>query len=381
MFAGTTTAVAKPKVVARRKLAPGVKYVKMVDASEPVTLYVLRFRPGTKATLDDVLAAKQISAPALTSTMAKRAHALAAVNGDLNDWPGQPTHQYVSNGMVMKTGTPPGISFAFRRDEKGATVGRHPLRISVTDRTTGTAMKVRKWNDGAPRWDQIVAYSWYGGGHDHPAPDQCTVRLIAPSKIRWNAKHSGTGRTYTVGARRCDGSGALAVDRVRNVVLSSRLIGAGSNFLKSLTIGSKVRLGWTNDSPGAVDIVSGSALILSHGQVQYSPGCTADLCLRNPRTAIGVTARGRVIILAVDGRSSVSIGYTLAELGTRMKALGAVDAVNLDGGGSTTMWVRGLGVVNHPTDPTGERPVSNAVVILPGPDRLERVPLKPLPAI
>jgi hypothetical protein len=42
------------------------------------------------------------------------------------------------------------------------------------------------------------------------------------------------------------------------------------------------------------------------------------------------------------------------------------------------MWIRGLGVVNHPTDSTGERPVSNAIVIVPGSDPGETKPLKPL---
>ena len=64
-----------------------------------------------------------------------------------------------------------------------------------------------------------------------------------------------------------------------------------------------------------------------------------------------------------------------------MKSLGAVNAVNLDGGGSATMWIKGLGVVNHPTDSTGERPVSNALVVLPGADLREPAPLRPRAAI
>jgi exopolysaccharide biosynthesis protein len=94
-----------------------------------------------------------------------------------------------------------------------------------------------------------------------------------------------------------------------------------------------------------------------------------------------VTATGQVILMVVDGRSSGSIGATLYELGLEMKALGAVDAVNLDGGGSATMWIKGLGVVNHPTDSSGERPVSNAIVILPGADTAEAAPLAARAAI
>ena len=77
----------------------------------------------------------------------------------------------------------------------------------------------------------------------------------------------------------------------------------------------------------------------------------------------------------VDGRTSSSVGFTLYQLAKELKALG-VDAVNLDGGGSATMWVKGLGVVNHPTDSTGERPVSNAIVVLPSRDRSEPRPLR-----
>jgi hypothetical protein len=200
--------------------------------------------------------------------------------------------------------------------------------------------------------------------------------------MRWNKLRVGTGRDYTVDARRCDGSGLLAVDKKRSVVLSSTLsAGSSKSFLQALAIGSTVHVGWANKSPDAVDIVSGNAQILSGGTVQYSSSCHTSKCSRNPRTSAGITKKGRVVLLAVDGRTSKSIGFTLYQLGTEMKALGAVDAVNLDGGGSTTMWLKGRGVVNHPTDSTGERPISNAIVILPGTDRNERVPLSPRVAI
>jgi exopolysaccharide biosynthesis protein len=117
--------------------------------------------------------------------------------------------------------------------------------------------------------------------------------------------------------------------------------------------------------------------VLANGVIQYSPTCHENLCLKNPRTAVGITATGGIILLVVDGRSFVSVGLTLYELGKEMKALGAVNAVNLDGGGSATMWLKGQGVVNHPTDYTGERPVSNAIVILPKPNPSEPIPAAP----
>jgi len=92
----------------------------------------------------------------------------------------------------------------------------------------------------------------------------------------------------------------------------------------------------------------------------YSPGF-ADA--RHPRTAVGVRADGRILLVAVDGRQpELSVGMTIAELASLLRELGAVEAVNMDGGGSTTMVIRAR-VVNSPSDLTGERPVGDALLV------------------
>ncbi|MGZ7065051.1 MAG: phosphodiester glycosidase family protein, partial [Candidatus Aminicenantales bacterium] len=84
---------------------------------------------------------------------------------------------------------------------------------------------------------------------------------------------------------------------------------------------------------------------------------------RHPRTAAGVRADGTLVLVTVDGRRPAqSVGMTIAELEGLMIELGSVEAVNLDGGGSTTMVIRGK-AVNSPSDPTGERPVSDALLV------------------
>ena len=92
---------------------------------------------------------------------------------------------------------------------------------------------------------------------------------------------------------------------------------------------------------------------------------------RNPRTAAGVARAGRqLIFVAVDGREYRNAGLTLRELGTLMLALGARDAINLDGGGSTTMVYADpdsagrLRIANHPSDKGGERTVGDALAIV-----------------
>jgi exopolysaccharide biosynthesis protein len=68
-------------------------------------------------------------------------------------------------------------------------------------------------------------------------------------------------------------------------------------------------------------------------------------------------------LITVDGRSESSSGMSLAELADLMRSLGVYQGLNLDGGGSTTMVIRGE-VVNHPSDSTGERPVGNAILVV-----------------
>ena len=95
---------------------------------------------------------------------------------------------------------------------------------------------------------------------------------------------------------------------------------------------------------------------------------------RHPRTAVGYTQNGQVLFLVVvDGRQpGFSVGMTLEELAHFMRMRladfsqaqeNAYQALNLDGGGSTTMALKGE-VVNSPSDQTGERPVANALLVV-----------------
>lgn len=89
---------------------------------------------------------------------------------------------------------------------------------------------------------------------------------------------------------------------------------------------------------------------------------------RHPRTAVGQTKKGELVFVTVDGRSEQAAGMTLLELALVMRWLGCETAMNLDGGGSTTMWLRQHGVVNCPSDNqrfdhAGERPVTDALCL------------------
>lgn len=89
---------------------------------------------------------------------------------------------------------------------------------------------------------------------------------------------------------------------------------------------------------------------------------------RHPRTCACTRRNGQTLLVTVDGRNARAQGMSLAELTTVLKMLKCEQAINLDGGGSTTMWIKGIGVVSHPSDnkkfdAAGERRVANVILV------------------
>ncbi|WP_224756281.1 phosphodiester glycosidase family protein [Streptomyces sp. col6] len=124
------------------------------------------------------------------------------------------------------------------------------------------------------------------------------------------------------------------------------------------------------------DVVNGGPELVRNGRIHITaatdgmvqPGNPSFdygwVLKRNPRTLAGVDAAGRTILVTADGRSTESLGLSIPESAAVARSLGLREAVNLDGGGSTTMVVDGQ-VVNRPSDASGERPVGDALLILP----------------
>ena len=115
----------------------------------------------------------------------------------------------------------------------------------------------------------------------------------------------------------------------------------------------------------AQELVSGHPTVLWGGVKRDNNGdplCTA----RHPRTAVGLSAdRRKLVMTVVDGRKANQLGYTCDELSALLKELGANDGMNLDGGGSSTMWLGGS-VISQPSDSTGERTVGNHLALFAG---------------
>jgi exopolysaccharide biosynthesis protein len=149
---------------------------------------------------------------------------------------------------------------------------------------------------------------------------------------------------------------------------------------ENLKVGDKIDthikiIPYTTSPSSILHLISGGPRLVKNGVVyvsKHEERFKTDIAKgRAARTAIGITRDNKVLLVTVDGlprgkgphNGSESIGMTLEELADLMLNLGAVEAMNLDGGSSTTMWIQGK-VINHPVSGSQQR-VSNALIVRP----------------
>lgn len=146
---------------------------------------------------------------------------------------------------------------------------------------------------------------------------------------------------------------------------TERVVGPSEVFLQGAGVG-ELKVGdsvtfeiRTPDLQGPVSMaVGGSGVLMRNGEVLTNPEAEDP---RHPRTLVGYNDK-EIVLVTVDGRQpGWSVGMRFHEMALLMQRLGCTDALNLDGGGSTTVWVRG-GVRNRPSGGV-ERPIANAVLV------------------
>ncbi len=278
-----------------------------------------------------------------------------------------------------------------------------PYGVAVSD---GQVLKGPIWN-----WDQAAGIGQDGVGRIANMNVNGTVQLPSGSQplngLNQHNISAGCIGVYTTvwgpasRARAVEGAHGVFEVTVQNGVVVGKepfagagwiapdaivLVGRedGAQILSALNIGDPVSVTywpWTN-APAPFQIaVGGKTVLVRDGQVQDVPDDKSD-----PRSAIGFSADGHTMFLmTVNGRQRGSRGLTLRELAGLMQQIGAFNAINLDGGGSSTMLARkpgdaGAEVVNHPSNGF-ERPVPNAIGIIATPGSGQLHGLRVLPAV
>ena len=151
------------------------------------------------------------------------------------------------------------------------------------------------------------------------------------------------------------------------------------NLLEKIKVGDTIRKGtrlfpvkldgeseYAKMSPNIEDIIGGVPQLIKNGKIEITweqeKSSKSFVETKHPRTAVAKLKDGKFLMVTVDGRSEESGGIGLEDLAKILLELGATDAMNLDGGGSSTMFLDGK-VVNNPSDKEGERRVGDAILV------------------
>jgi hypothetical protein len=292
---------------------------------------------------------------AMLEQLRRSADVAGGVNADffLFAPPGLPTNLLVSHGRVVAGPTShPVLAF----DSLGAP-HLADFRVDGSLATKSGRYGIAAWNRAAPAGIALYDEAW-GASTD-------TLSNVVEVVLDGH----GAGRVTMV-----DTTTAGVAIRPGRVVLVGRGSEARSALL-SLRVGDSVRVQVALRPFQPMEAVGGRPVLLRDSTItaevdtEGGPGFATG---RHPRTAVGIGRNGRrLFLVAVDGRrKEYSDGMTLRELADVMRGLGARDAINLDGGGSTTLVYADSGssgmlrVANRPSDPAGERPVGDALAIV-----------------
>ena len=120
---------------------------------------------------------------------------------------------------------------------------------------------------------------------------------------------------------------------------------------------------------GCRDVLAGGPVLMKDGRVMNQWPATSFFYGRHPRSVVGNDAAGYTYLIVIDGRfPGNAVGMTIPETAEVCRQLGLEDAINLDGGGSSALWIKPFGVITHPFDNhkwdhVGERVVPNAIIV------------------
>ncbi|MDQ4005553.1 MAG: phosphodiester glycosidase family protein, partial [Actinomycetota bacterium] len=312
------------------RVAPGVKFKRLRKSKSDA--FLLTVNPDTKATVDVALSNESLAGHERTTRMAKRHKAVAAINGDFGEPSGRPAHTFAEDGLLQQLSFAVAENFAITRDEQTTFIDR-PFETVTADEATNDLWRIERWNFGEPAANDIAAFTSVGGSLEVPPANACAARLTPTTGPRWGTAMTGVETTYSVSAVGCS-STPMSLDG--GVVLAAQPGSDGAILLNSLTIGETLDITWTLGWAGVADAIGGTPLLVENGQNAVK-NCKGSICGKHPRTAIGVTAAGNILMLVLDGRSERSKGVTMKKLANIMVGLGATFALNLDGGGSSTM--------------------------------------------
>ncbi len=348
------------------ELAPGIQHRQLTERlpAGPVRVNVLEIDPqNPSVTITPALASNRMGAKANVAAMVAGHQAVAGINGSFfKQDKGIPLgiliiNQELISGPIydrVAMGITPNNEIVMDRVRLGG-------EVLLPDRRR---VPIHTINQPRVKSNQTVLYTSRWGKQAPPVPEDGLQILIRQDRV------AAVSQTE-----------ALPIPQDGMVLsgpASPEMLALGSlnpNIPLSLNVYT------LPDWSGMKHAVGGGPWLVRNGtpyvDLQAQHFTSRSLGSREPRSAVGVTAQGKMLLVTVDGRQKgVSIGMTLYEMAYLMKKLGAINAMNLDGGSSTQMSVYGR-TVNRPS--AGSIGVSNSLIIKTAPTDTASNPSAPLP--
>lgn len=345
-----------------RQVGPGMYYTKYSVPSIPWSIDVFEADITNEYFVIETVKAYELLAAGREKTSqmsAKRNYTghwtVCAINGDFfNLTTGMPNNIQVENGEVLRNERAdwPAIGFNIK-NEVSITKPYFSGLLLLKD----TALFVNGINI-AREEDKLILYNqFYGSSTNTSNPG---FEAVINPVTGWLANDT---IICTVDSINQEGKNT-AVAKGAMVISAS---GKFSSYLNSqLKIGDSLKV-ILNILPAVSklkEMIGGHPIVVKDGSSASMDPNDSFVFTRHPRTAVGINSdTTKLFFITVDGRQTSSAGMNLFELADLMIQLGVFQGINLDGGGSTTMVIRNS-IVNSPSDASGERPVSNALLVV-----------------
>ncbi len=309
-------------------VALGVKHIKLTKTinGRPVRINVVEINQKLNPNLqiNPQLSSSRLASKSTITTLARKNNSLVAINGTyFKPQTGVPLGTLMINGK-MYTG-PIYNRVAMGIFDNGFDMARLELNAQV--KSFKGNVKVDNINQPRMLSTHVIVYTPEWGSFAPTSPKY--GKQIAVEK----------GKIISIGTQ------SMPIPQNGYVIVGPDERLAKIYKAKHIDLDIKTIPNWEN----VKHIISGGPYLVKNGEVfvDMTEQKLGAIGGKNPRTAIGYTQDGNFIMVAVDGREGASVGLTLKELAWFMKSIGCTNAMNLDGGGSTVMYVNGR-VVNMP---------------------------------
>lgn len=358
-----------PSQVWEKQIAPGLMYRMEWDPGTPRVINALRISVHTdRIHAYSQLAGGTVFEPGPTkgrgtvSSMVAADGAIAGVNGDMFPWTGDPIGLMVRDGELLSAPYQVPRDPTVRRIALGwgdgySSIGLSEMALEISTATGKTVLAQGLNEDGGP--DRVtvdfppVGLATAKGPNAFAVVETNDTHLTPTSEITGTIQAVGTNLT----SRPVESGTVLLLATGKAV---SQFVGmqAGDSVKLRVQVQGFDFKRVQNVMGGGPMLVRDGQTLVDNAEERIAVPFTMD---RHPRSLFGRTKTGDLWLVTIDGRSAISAGASLPESAEIMRRLGCVDAINLDGGGSTTFDLFGA-TINRPSDGI-ERPVANAVLI------------------